>query len=247
MPMFNEEPHVSIESLEKYSSKTWPELNKFDSVKITNNVYSFNIGYSLVAIAIIRAPISLEALEGPCQTSILWPDAKKEIEKHKFHLIATVSSDELSEIELSTLLTKVTAALMAVTPGAIGVYWGNSTMVIPKNLFIDFAIEVLPEGPPIHIWVDFRVGKGEKNNSSGFTTGLASLGLMEIEAVNSPETVPELRDRLTGIADYLIENGLVIKDGDTVGEDDNDKIKVMYEESYFGIEGKVMALIYARN
>ena len=47
-----------------------------------------------------------------------------------------------------------------------------------------------------------------------------------------------------GLALYLIENGLVIKDGHTVGEDENERIKVSYTDSAFGNEGEVMRLDY---
>ncbi len=52
---------------------------------------------------------------------------------------------------------------------------------------------------------------------------MKALGLMEIEAQDSPEPPSELRDRLFGLAEYLIDNGLVIRDGDTVGADAKEK------------------------
>ena len=42
----------------------------------------------------------------------------------------------------------------------------------------------------------------------------------------------------------MVENGPVIKDGDTVGEDANERIKVVYAKSAFGHEGRVMRLEY---
>ena len=60
-------------------------------------------------------------------------------------------------------------------------YWGNATLVVPKDMFVDFAQEVLPVGPPVHIWIDFLVGANTDNSSKGFTTGLTALGHMELE------------------------------------------------------------------
>ncbi len=60
-------------------------------------------------------------------------------------------------------------------------------------------------------------------------------------------TLPNmLRDRLTGLADYLITNGPVIKDGDTLGEDKHEKIQAIYADSGFGYDGKVMSLNYTK-
>jgi hypothetical protein len=98
----------------------------------------------------------------------------------------------------------------------------------------------------LHIWVDFRVGKDGERTSSGFTAGMAALGLMELETQHCPEPPGELKDRLLGLAGYLLENGPVIRDGDTVGEDANEKIRVVYAPSSFGHEGRVMRLEYEK-
>ena len=244
MPMFIERPIISLEILEKYVVSNWSDIAKFEDKEESDSSFSFNIGNAFIAVGVMAAPIPWGDLEGPCATSILWPDSKNELQQHQFHSIVTVSSEELTAIELSVLLTQITAALVAVTNGAIGVFWSNAAMVIPRKIFIEFASEILPQGPPVHIWVDFRVGTNEAGHSSGFTSGLARLGLMEIESTHSPESVAELRDRLTGLAEYLLINGLVINDGDTIGEDENAMIRVLYEKSSFGHEDNILGLHY---
>ena len=129
---------------------------------------------------------------------------------------------ESTPIEQATLLTQVTAAVMAACDPALGIYWGNATLIVPKPVFIDFAVEVLPSGPPLHIWIDFLVGPGE----------------------NAPETPGALRERLTALCGYLLENGPVIQDGNTIGADADEKIRVVVTESRFGAQGQVMALDY---
>jgi hypothetical protein len=67
---------------------------------------------------------------------------------------------------------------------------------------------------------------------------------MEFETDDSPEPPGELRERFFGLANYLLDNGLVIKNGDTIGEDANERIRVVYDDSDFGLKGKVMRLEY---
>lgn len=67
---------------------------------------------------------------------------------------------------------------------------------------------------------------------------------MELETLNSPEPLGELRERFFGLAGYLIENGPVIKDGNTIGEDGNERIKIVYTDSAFGHDSQVMRLEY---
>jgi hypothetical protein len=46
------------------------------------------------------------------------------------------------------------------------------------------------------------------------------------------------------LCEYLLVNGPVIKDGHTVGESADEKIRVVHSPSAFGQEGQVMRLDY---
>ncbi len=224
-------------------AENWPDLPNATDIDEGEDSTSLQIGDSGLIMAKMPAPIPWSQLEGPCATSLLWKNAKEEVEKHVVHWIVTVNG-ELDPIELSTLLTQATAAAMKASPSAIGVYWGNATLVVPKAIFCDFAKDVLPHGPPMHIWVDFRVGPDSEKSCAGFTAGMQALGHMEFETDNAPESPGDLRERLLSLCGYLIENGPVIQDGDTVGADAQEQIRVNYCDSVFGHEDKVMRLVY---
>lgn len=245
MVMFSDAPELSVADIQADIATKWPDVPSGTDADEKDNTLSFRVGSADVILGKMPAPFPWSDLEGPCTTSILWPNAADELRGHKTHVIVTVSG-ELDPIDLSTLLTQATASLMATSPTALGVYWGNATLVVPKALFIDFATDVLPHGPPLHIWVDFRVGTDGDKSSSGFTTGMAALGHMEFESKNAAEPPGELRERFLGLAGYIVENGPVINDGDTVGEDANERIRVIYSDSAFGHEGKVMRLVYEK-
>ena len=242
MVMFSDQAAASGEEVCRELASRWPDLPTPTEFEVSDKIASFNVGSAMVFLAPMPAPIPWSDLEGPCETSLFWENATYEVKQHQQHLLVTVHG-ELDPIEHSTLLTQVTTAVLAVSPSSIGVYWGNATLVIPKAIFIDFAMEVMNEGPPF-IWVDFRVGSEPDQTSSGFTTGMAALGHMELEAKHSPETPSDLRERLMGLASYLLDNGPVIKDGDTIGEDANERIRCVYSKSAFGHKGQVMRLQY---
>ncbi len=245
MVMFSDDPNLSVADIQRGVAKKWPDLPSGTDSDEKDNTLSFRIGSADVIFGKMPAPFPWSDLEGPCVTSILWPDAADALKGHKTHVIVTVNG-ELDPIALSTLLTQATASLMATSP-ALGVYWGNATLVVPKDIFIDFATDVLPHGPPLHVWVDFRVGTDGDKSSSGFTTGMAALGHMEFESQSAAEPPGELRERFLALAGYIVENGPVINDGDTVGEDANERIRVVYSDSAFGHEGKVMRLVYEQS
>lgn len=229
-------------AIEQEIRRRYPELE----VSLTQDdptTPSFELGKGQLILGSMPAPIPWTELEGPCATSILWKNAAEDVKAHQAHIIVTVMSD-LDPVEKAILLTKCTAAVLAACDDAIGVYWGNATLVVPKTMFTDFAEQVLPHGPPLDIWVDFRVGWKTNTTSAGFTQGMQALGHMEMEVLESPEKPAALRERLQGLASYLLQNGAVISDGHTVGQDANEKIRVVYSDSSFGSTERVMRLQY---
>jgi hypothetical protein len=62
------------------------------------------------------------------------------------------------------------------------------------------------------------------------TTGLASFVGREIEWL--PATLPPavIAQRVYGVCQYLIVNGMVLKDGDTVGVSESERIRVHFAE-----------------
>ncbi|MCH1926077.1 DUF4261 domain-containing protein [Shewanella sp. C32] len=243
MPLFTDVPKLKPDELCVYLRQHWADIAEITAVEADDRSVSFYCGTTLVLLAIMPAALPWSELEGPCHTSWLWPEALTEVKQHCHHLVITVSDDALEPVPLSALLTQVTAAVLATTDKALGVYWCNAALLVPQQLFIDFAVQVLPNEVPIYLWVDVRAGQDE-GGSSGFTTGLEALGLMEIEALQTPEPVAELRERLTSLAVYTIENGPVINDGDTIGESEQERIGVVYSASHFGHEQQVMLLQY---
>ncbi|MCU7853425.1 MAG: DUF4261 domain-containing protein [Candidatus Thiodiazotropha sp. (ex Monitilora ramsayi)] len=246
MVPFPNDPDLEIKSVAEHFAETWPDFGQVSDIEICDNTGSFKVGELNVTLGDINGPIPWSDLEGPCATSILWKNAEAELKLHQSHTIVTVYG-ELEAIPLSAFLTRVTTSVLATSGTALGVFWGNAALLIPKPIFVEFAMKILREGAPLYIWVDFRVGYDGESTSSGFTQGMEALGHMELEAVKVPETVPDLRERLFNIADYLVDNGAVIKDGDTIGSEENEKIQVVFSKSNFGYENQVMALCHSQN
>jgi len=236
----------SFRAIQRTLAKHWPQLPPASDGKADKGTFAFRLGEASVVLGYMPAPIPWTDLEGPCATSVLWPKATEELKNHAAHLIVTVSGN-FAPLEMSGLLTQATAAVMETCDDALGVFWCDATIVVPKGIFNKFAVRVLPLGPPLDIWVDYRIAKTAEQRSAGFTKGLAALGHMELEALSSPEPPHELRERFAGLARYLLENGPVIRDGDTIGEDAEERIRVAYADSSFGVEGEVMTLVYEKN
>lgn len=221
----------------------WPDLPAPSEVEEDGLTLSCQIGFDDVIVGRMPAPIPWTDLEGPCATSILWKNATEQVRAHTEHYIVTVNA-ELGPIPLSALLTRVVASVLAATDGAIGVYWMDATLLVPRDLFLEFADRVLPLGPPLAIWVDIRAGHTEGGGSAGFTSGLAALGLREIEVAHASEKPSELYERLQTLVEYVVAHPSAIQDGHTVGRNADEKIRVRFTASQYGHSGQVMALTW---
>ena len=60
----------------------------------------------------------------------------------------------------------------------------------------------------------------------------------------APEPPGELRERLMALAGYVLDNGRVLRNGDTFGQDADERIRVVYSDSAFGHGDQVMRLVY---
>jgi hypothetical protein len=234
---------LSPAAIQDELARQWPALPRAEAVEAKESTFALRIGSQDVVAGHMPAPIPWSDLEGPCATSWLWKEAATVLRPHATHLIVTVLGEE-GPLDRMRLLTQVTAAVLATCPDALGVFWTHAALVIQPALFRDFATEFLPDGLPLLLWVDFRIGTAPSGQSFGFTNGMASLGQMEIETLESPEAPGALRERFHALAGYVLENGPVIRDGDTIGEDAHERIQVVHADSAFGHKDKVMRLEY---
>ena len=73
-------------------------------------------------------------------------------------------------------------------------------------------------------------------------TGLAPLGHMETEMPSIEMEPGELREWLLNIMSYLLENGPVLKHGQTIGMSAEQQLRIQHCESSFGHPGNVIRL-----
>jgi len=207
-------------------------------------VFSFNVGDELLALALMPAPYPAKDLEGPIRASWMWP-AKPPIagvKQHRSHLLVTMTGGSGDPVRRRLILTAVTA-LAARQPGALAVYWPEARQVLFPAAFVEMAERInSPEAPPLYLWVNLPGLRNQDKTLGMFTVGLSSLGHMEIEIPRIDMQAGELREWLLNIMYYLLENGPVLKDGETIGMSAEQKIRIRHCPSRFGHPGKVICL-----
>jgi len=218
-------------------------IRKRGPVRREEEVISFTLDEVEINAVIVEKPIPWADLEGPCQTSFIWKDAAPQVRSHAAHIIACASSaaEETPPKVLAWYLTKGIEALLP-TVDALGVYWGAGTLVMPRDIFMEMSAESSIEDLPLYLWIDFRCNRDSEGSCSLFTTGLKPLGFMEIEIAGAPRQPSELMDKAYNIAHYLLDNGPVVKDGDTIGTSADERIRVRHTKSFVKPAEKVYRL-----
>jgi hypothetical protein len=236
-------PSLSVSKLAEDLAARFGKDKSLAGLETQENVIAFQSGGVQAYLTPVDSPFPWSDLSGPCLSSVLWKNAKESLETHQGHIIVAVSG-AASEIELSKALSRISVSTMNASDGSLGVYWANATLIVPKDIFAEFVERLMPAGAPLPIWVDFRVGRRDDSSSFGFTTGLNALGHKEFEVSSCPDSPGELRERLELLAHYVLENGAVFNNGDTVGADEKERIFITHRSSEFGQSGEVIHLSF---
>ena len=201
------------------------------------------VGDAMVALALMPAPVPAGDLEGPCATSWMWPKGRSanEVKAHKSHLLVTCMLGKATGIQRRLIISQV-IGLLAKDPNVMGIYWAEAGMIHYPEVFMGMAEPGDVDLLATNMWIDFRVGKNPDGTSTMFTQGLAALGLMEIEYPKCKMPPAELREWGQNIAKYLLDNGLVLLDGQTLGATADEQVKIRHTKSQFGAKGKVIRL-----
>lgn len=125
---------------------------------------------------------------------------------------------------------------------AVGVYWGEGTLVHEPNEFIRQSRSISANDIPGTLWLDVRVEENPDGSFRCFTTGMAPLGFLEIEVQKSDLPPDELIGFVGDTACYIVNNRLHIPEGNTMGRSASEQYKVLHSASMFD-RPKVMQLV----
>ena len=218
-----------------------PDLPPIGQVERQPDVCSFVIGRDTAAISLMDAPIPWSDLERPCATAWYWPEATASLRDHQAHILVVVLSESEDRVATALLLTSLVAAV-ASSSDAVGVCWVPATLVHSPEAFLSASQEMSKEYLPLYLWVDFAIQQQHDGSYSLFTTGLREFGLMEIEVRGSYKDPEFLMDRVFNIAHYLLDNGPVLEDGETIGLSDDEEIPVSHGPSMWDERTTVIQL-----
>jgi len=187
-------------------------------------------GDELVAVMSMPAPIPQDpGLWSRAATT--WPEGKSVAAQHRGHLIVSVLGKHLQPLPAARLTTAVIGALIATMPECCAVVW-NTKVARPAKLWMQMSRQAFASFPdyPFTLWIDILPFRS-KAGIGAVTMGLSAFAKREIEFETGKLTLREMIDKVAGLAVYLVEHGAVVKDGDTFGGDEQERITARYRTS----------------
>jgi uncharacterized protein DUF4261 len=184
----------------------------------------------------MEAPIPKGELQRVCELAWYWAEACAAIKDHKAHFLVVLMGTNLDKLDSALLETKIVAAVMEESNAVAG-YWGVNLQ--SRDVWVDGSRSLSRTEIPTTLWINYRVSRGQPGRLSMSTLGMKDFGLMEIETKDAPLPGLQLFDLMLGTTAYLIMNGPVIKNGDTIGQSPEQKIRVRHADSYWNAGEKV--------
>lgn len=154
--------------------------------------------------------------DGP---NLLWPSVEADLARHKAHVMVicpTEANNRDEAIGYASIVTFITAAILKLT-APIGVYWPAGENFVTADTFLTAAEGYARgEGPPVMAWLRLYAEQ-DKTGIVVSTHGLKHFAGREIDIAPSQKQLGELLTNVLATSSYLIQSGVVFKEGETLG------------------------------
>lgn len=189
------------------------------------------------------APIPNQEAEENAEGNLLWPNGREEAAKHRSHVIVTNMGTSGTPVAAAVALSRLALVALNLFDG-LGVYWGSASVCHSRPIFEDFCQDLSEEQIPVPMWLRLQFFRPSDEELGLYTLGMKAFGLMEIEVDQCSLDAEELMDFVCNIAHYLIQNGPIIADGNTVGGTEEQRILVRHLPSQIEPERRVYKIVF---
>lgn len=237
MPLFNNNESYNIDSVIENLKNFWGlSIINFSG---DNNSAVFKLNDELVAIAYVPAQIPGEELSTTIEYAYNWHTATQDLKSYTGHAIVSVMSAQGSQVERYTLLSKLLCAILS-TSNSIGVYQAKQTLLIPREQYLENIHDLQHGKSPVQLWIYIGIKTSPEGNYM-YTYGLPEFEKQEMEVLQSPLDLPELFNFFTSIISYVINSNVTLRNGETLGYTEEQKIKITASQGFF-VEGQTLKL-----
>lgn len=173
-----------------------------------------------------------------------WPEGERRMAANGAHLILHAKWAGETALNAHINHALIVREIVEQLP-AIGVWWAN-VFVSAEQFKGEFHRMHTETRVPVRLWVLIQLSSDGAGGTIASTLGMDKFGLMEIEANSAPLGAAETMAFLEGVAGYLMTNGAIMHDGDTVGTSETCSIRVRHAPSFRDPDQTVYLLQWMR-
>lgn len=223
-----DEPGFSLAQLVSDLKEDWSiDIKKEEQAEMDEESVTavFSVDNMMATIGLVPAPVPDDEAVQNAETNFRWKEAVEVTKSHKAHLIVAVLSHDKPMVEAGTLLVKLSAACLK-QQHAIAI--NTAGTVMEPNVYKEYAKGAIEDGMfPILDLVFFGIYSNDNGKTiSGYTFGLQNFGKDEIEVLDSQHSASEIFEFLVDVANYVVEQDVILKDGETIGFSEEQKLPI---------------------
>lgn len=206
------------------------------------DILMFSINTQRVVISYIDMPVPLQEAEQNASMNYMWKEAAEVTKKHQAHIMVALLGDHKDILDDGRLYVKVITSLCK-QKNVLGI--NTNGIVYQPEFYTEMAgLMRTDEEIPLFNLVWFGLYQTEKGISS-YTIGLNQFGLDEIEVLDVQDNPAEVRDFVVDMANYVVENDVILHDGETIGFSAEQKLPITRSEGVF-TEGFTLKIGYGK-
>lgn len=200
-------------------------------------VVAIDVDGMMAGVTLIEKPVPKDEAEYWANSNFMTREKSVEAAKnHTANLIVAVFGKE-APLKAGELFVKIASSCLK-ADNALGIY-DCGTVWLPED-FIQSAM-VMKEGePPLADLVFIGLYQNEKGVSS-WSNGLRSFGREELEIIDSRRSPSKVYDLMWNVSAYIIQEGAVLRDGETVGLTARQKLPLTLSEGV-NVEGQSLKI-----
>lgn len=226
-----------------FQLKDESEIVRFTQDK-EKGTMSWTIGRARFVATLAEYSIPKPDIQYAAANSLHWPDAEKILLEQQAHYTVSCTSIYPEPWMTAMALSKAIGAL-AETHVALGIYWGDASIVHNPASFLKLAQHPLSQDDkdiPSSLWVGILLEKHKDGTMSGYTDGLRVLGHMELEIQNSKESPQQVYSILSTLSSQIINGRKTIEDNSEISSDEGRGYKAKYGASAIDRPQKVVLI-----
>lgn len=203
----------------------------------SENAVVFEVDGMLAAVSFIDAPVPDGEAEYFAKSNYFWKDAVEVSKQHVAQILLAVLGHDQTSKDAGILFVKIASSALK-SAHALGIY--TSGTVYQPEMYLKSAQDIKAGGFPLSNLVYFGMYYDD-GKLNGYTYGMKNFHKEEMEVLKVDMEVEELLDFLFDIAYYVITSNVVLKDGETIGFSEQQKLPITYSQGV-AIEGNSLKI-----